>query len=66
MVSRLVTPSFSMADSLISTDVLSTAGECYKNTFSKIISDTSGNKNRLEADNIFLREESIIKNRKRQ
>ena len=61
VVSRLVTPSFSMADSLISADVLSTARECYKNTFSKVIFHICCNKNRLEAENIFLREESTVK-----
>ena len=32
----LVAPSFSMANSLISADVLSTSRERYKNTFSKL------------------------------
>ena len=36
VVSRLVTPSFSLANSLISADVLSAAREGYKNTFSKV------------------------------
>ena len=66
VVSRLVIPSFSMADSLISADVLSTARERYKNTFSKVIFQICCNKNRLEAGNIFLREESIAKSQKRQ
>ena len=68
MVSRLVVPSFSMANSLISADVLICplhACERYKNTFSKVIFTTSCNKNRLETENIFLREESIVKNQKR-
>ena len=64
VVSRLVVPSFSMAISLISADVLSTARERYKNTFSKVIFNISCNKNRLETENIFLREESIVKNQK--
>ena len=64
VVSRLVVPPFSMANSLISADVLSTAREHYKNTFSKIILNIlSCNKNRLETENIFLRE-AIVKNQK--
>ena len=59
VVTWLVVPSFSMANSLISADVLSTARERYKTT-------TSCNKNRFETENIFLREESIVKNQKRQ
>ena len=43
-----------MADSLISADVLSIARERYKNTFSKVIFHICCNKNRLEAENIFL------------
>ena len=66
VVSRLVVPSFSMANSLISADVLSTARERYKTTFSKVIFKISCNKNRFETENIFLREESIVKNQKRQ
>ena len=45
-----------MANSLISADVLSTAFERYKNTFSKVIINISCNKNKLETENIFLRE----------
>ena len=45
-----------MANSLISADVLSTAFERYKNTFSKVIINKSCNKNKLETENIFLRE----------
>ena len=37
VVSRLIPPSFSMADSLTVADVLSTARERSKNTFSKVI-----------------------------
>ena len=58
--SRLVAPSFSLANSLISTDVLSAAREHYKNTFNKVSFDISCNKNRLETENIFLREEIIV------
>ena len=50
---------------LISADVLSTARECYKNTFSKVIFHICCNKNRLEAEDIFLREESTVKSQKR-
>ena len=35
-MSRLVAPSFSLANSLISADVLSAARERYTNTFSKV------------------------------
>ena len=55
-----------MANSLILADVLSTARERYKNTFSKVILNVSCNKNRLETENIFLREESIVKKQKWQ
>ena len=37
VVSRPIAPSFSMANSLISSDMLSTARERYKNTFAKVI-----------------------------
>ena len=40
--------------------------ERYKNTFSKVSFNLSYNKNRLETENIFLREESIVKIQKRQ
>ena len=66
MVSRLVASSFSMANSLISADVFSAARKRYKNTFSKVIFHINYNKNRLESENIFLREESIVKIEKRQ
>ena len=36
VMSRLVAPSFSLANSLISADVLSAARERYTNTFSKV------------------------------
>ena len=55
-----------MANSLISADVLSTARERSKTTFSKVIFNVSCNKNRFEIENIFLWEESIVKNQKRQ
>ena len=55
-----------MADSLILADVLSTTRECYKNTFSKVIFHICCNKNRLEAENIFLQEESTVKSQKQQ
>ena len=55
MMSQLVAASFSLANSLISTDVLSAAGErYYKYTFSKVSFNISCNKNRLETKNIFL------------
>ena len=63
-MSRLVSPSFSSANSLISADVLSAARERYKNTFSKVSFIISCNKNRLGTENIFLREESIVKKSK--
>ena len=61
VVSRLIAPSFSMASSLISSDMLSTARERYKNTFTKVIFNIGCNRNRLETENTFLREESVIK-----
>ena len=64
VVSRIVAPSISLANSLISADVLSAAHEGYKNTFIKASFNVSFNKNRLETETIFLREESIIKNQK--
>ena len=62
MVSWLIVASFSLANSLILADVLSAARKCYKNTFSKVSFNISCNKNRLETENIFLREESVVKN----
>ena len=53
--------SFSLANSLISADMLSAVRERYKNTFSKASCSISCNKNRLETENIFLWEESIVK-----
>ena len=53
-------------NSLISADLLSAARERYKNTFSKVSFNISCNKNRLKTENIFLREESIVKNQKWQ
>ena len=50
-----------MADSLILADVLSIAHKCYKNAFSQVIFHICCNKNRLEAKNIFLREELTVK-----
>ena len=50
-----------VSNSLITDDVLSTAFERYKNTFSKVIFNISCNKNKLETENIFLREETIVK-----
>ena len=46
--------------------MLSAARERYKNTFSKVSFNISCNKNRIETENIFLQEESIVKNEKRQ
>ena len=43
--------------------MLSTAREHYKNTFSKIIFNISYSKNSLETEVIFLREESMVKNK---
>ena len=63
-MSWLVAASFSVANSLISADVLSAARKCYKNTFSKVSFNVSCNKNRLETENIFLQEESVVKNQK--
>ena len=53
VVLQLVVPSFSMA-------------KRYKNTFSKVSFNISCNKNRLETENIFLREESIVRIQKRK
>ena len=61
VVSRPIAPSFSMANSLISSDMLSTARERYKNTFTKVIFNIGCNRNRLETENTFLREESVVK-----
>ena len=61
VVSQLIAPSFSMASSLISSDMLSTARERYKNTFTNVIFNIGCNSNRLETENTFLREESVIK-----
>ena len=51
-----------MANSLISSDMLSTVRERYKNTFTKVIFIIGCNKNRLETENTLLREESVVKN----
>ena len=56
VVSRLVPPFFSLANSLM----LSASLERYKNTFSKV----NCNKNILETENSFLREESIVQKKK--
>ena len=56
MVSWVVAPSFSFANSLILVDVLSAARKHYKNIFSKVSFNLSCNKTRLETENIFLRE----------
>ena len=48
VVSWLVAASFSLANSLISADVLSAARKRYKNTFSKVSFNINCNKNRLE------------------
>ena len=50
VVSRPIAPSFSMANSLISSD-----------TFTKVIFNIGCNRNRLETENTFLREESVVK-----
>ena len=65
VVSRPIAPSFSMANSLISSDMLSAARERYKNTFTKVIFNIGCNRNRLETENTSLREESVIRNQKR-
>ena len=41
--------------------MLSTARERYKNTFTKVIFNIGCNRNRLETENTFLREESVVK-----
>ena len=65
MVSQLVAPSFSLANSLILAEVLSAVCKCYKNTFLAKSVLIFFKKNRLEIENIFQREESIIvKNQK--
>ena len=51
MVSQPIAPSFSMANSLISSDMLSTARERYKNTSTKVIFNIGCNRNRLETEN---------------
>ena len=66
VVSRPIAPSFSMANSLISSDMLSTARERYKKTFTKVIFNIGCNKNRVETENTFLREELVVKNQKGQ
>ena len=60
-MSRLVAPSLSLANSLIAADMLSAACERYKNTYIKVSFNISCNKNRLDTENVFLREESIAK-----
>ena len=55
-MSRLAAPSFSLANSLISADVLAAVRERYTNTFSKVSFTIGCNKNRLETENISLRE----------
>ena len=64
-MSRLVSPSFSFANSLILADVLSAACKHYTNTFSKVSFIISCDKNRLETENIFLQEESIVKKKQK-
>ena len=65
-MSRLIAPSFSLANSLISADMLSAVRERYTNTFSKVSLNISCYKKWFETENTFLREESIVKNQKRQ
>ena len=55
----LVAPSFSLANSLISADMLSAAHEQYTNTFSKVSFSISCNKNRLETENIFCEKNQL-------
>ena len=64
MVTRPIAPPFSIANSLISSDMLSTARKRYKNTFTRVIFNIGCNRNRLETENTFLREESVLKNQK--
>ena len=59
-MSWLVSCLFSLANSLILANVLSAMHDCYTNSFSRV----SCNKNRLETENIYLQEESIVKNQK--
>ena len=49
-MSWLVAASFSLANNLISADVLPAAQERYKNTFSKVSFNVGCNKNRLETE----------------
>ena len=65
VLTRPIAPSFSIANSLISSDILSTARGRYKNTFTKVIFNIGCNRNRLETENTFLREQSVVKNQKR-
>ena len=53
VVSRLIAPSFSLANSLISADVCLQRAKVTKNTFSKVNINISCNKDRLETENIF-------------
>ena len=64
MVTRPIAPPFSIANSLISSDMLSTSPERYKNAFTRVIFNIGCNRNRLETENTFLREESVLKNQK--
>ena len=64
MVSRLVTPSFSLPNNLISAEAFSAVREGYKNTFSKVSFNISCNKNRIEIENIFVQKKAIVKNQK--
>ena len=62
VVSRFVAPLVLSAQQFWSrADVLSAARERCKNTFSKVSFNISCNKNRLETENIFLRELSVVK-----
>ena len=59
VVSRLVAPSFSMANSLISTEALFAARERYKNTFSKVIFNINCNKIDLKVKTFFCEKNQL-------
>ena len=53
-----------MLHSFILADLWSAARKGYKTIFSKVSFNISFNKSRLETENIFLQEESIVENQK--
>ena len=66
VVSRLVAPSFSLVNSLISADLLSAEREGYKSTVSKVSFNKKCNKNRLESENIFCEKNQLQTTKKEQ